>query len=106
MSNAISINVDDIIYDVDIHLVSKTITGTSEVVGVELKVYPNPASDVIHISSNLTISEIIMYDSFGSQVKHIDGAKQQILVSDLRPGFYVVSIITDQKVYNRQIIVK
>lgn len=106
MSNAIFINVDDIIYDVDIHLVSKTITDTSELMGVELKVYPNPASDVIHISSNLAISEIIMYDSFGSHVKQIDGAMRQLVVSDLRPGFYVVSIITDQKIFNRQIIIK
>jgi hypothetical protein len=105
-ANAIAILVDDIIYDVDIHLVSKSTTGTGEVSVVELKVYPNPATDLIHFSSNLTIREIIMYDSFGSPVKHLDGTKRQLVVSDLGPGFYVVSIITDQKIFNRQLIIK
>lgn len=106
MKNAIAILVDDIIYDVDIHLVSKSTTGTDEVLGVELTVYPNPASEIIHINSNLNINQIIIYDSFGSQIKQMDGEKRQMVVSDLRPGFYVVSIITDQKAINRQLIIR
>ncbi len=90
----------------DIHLVSKTVAGTDEVFGVDLLIYPNPATEVINVDSNLSINEIILYDSFGAHVRQADGAKRQIVVSDLLPGFYVVSIITDQKIFNRQLIIR
>lgn len=54
--------------------------------------YPNPATDVVRINSD-SDATIIIYDSFGRIVKNnIKGGYQEITVSDLKPGIYVVEI--------------
>jgi hypothetical protein len=60
-------------------------------------IYPNPASDVIHIySETLSASSFVLYDLSGSRIMDRVFSGQAIIdVSDLENGFYILSL-TDQ----------
>lgn len=68
--------------------------------------YPNPTSDIIHINSDENAS-IVIYDFFGRIVKNnIKGGYQEINVSDLKPGTYVVEITTDGEKVTKRLSIK
>ncbi|WP_291858548.1 T9SS type A sorting domain-containing protein [Marinilabilia sp.] len=104
--NAISIDVDDIIYDVDIHLISKTPTSVADASQVEIEIYPNPASEIVNIKTTSPIKEIVIYDSFRAQTKYFDGSNTRLVVSDLRAGVYVISVVTELQSIHQQLIIK
>ncbi len=57
--------------------------------------YPNPASDVIHIKSEGKIRSAVIYDMSGKRihVKFVDGTAN---ISHLAPGVYTVQLETDE----------
>jgi len=60
-----------------------------------LNVYPNPATDVINISSSGKISGFTIYSVTGQVVKNITmqaANKTAIDISNLSPGFYVLGV--------------
>ncbi len=58
----------------------------------EVKLYPNPASNIINIISNqVNIKSVGIYDVLGKQVLATTN-KKDINVSDLRSGMYIVKI--------------
>lgn len=74
----------------------------NETATTAFSMYPNPASDVVRINSDEDAT-IVIYDFFGRIVKNnIKGGYQEINVSDLKSGTYVVEITTDgEKVTKR-----
>lgn len=62
----------------------------------QIKIFPNPASGIISISSPVQIESVVIFDLLGKQklVKKVDGASCRINASDLRTGIYFVAIDT------------
>jgi hypothetical protein len=58
------------------------------------KIYPNPASDFISISSEISISRIDIYSYSGALIKqqNVSGNKAVINISDLNAGIYFVQV--------------
>lgn len=54
-----------------------------------LKVYPNPAVDVVNLTANKEIKSVNIYDLSGKKVKTVNDAKQ-INVSNLAKGTYIL----------------
>ncbi len=106
MANAISINVDDIIFDVDIHLVRQTVTNENEMRQVELDIFPNRAIEIVNVKSSSNIKEIVIYDSYRTQTKYFYGNNSRIMVSGLRPGVYIMSVVTEMKTVHRQLVIQ
>ncbi|RTY93626.1 T9SS type A sorting domain-containing protein [Flavobacterium sp. GT3R68] len=80
-----------------------TLLGVSsnEIVANKFSVYPNPAKNVITISNNenILINEITISDLNGRIVKHLNSAEiseNQINVSDLESGMYMMNIQSDK----------
>lgn len=94
IENAISINVDDIIYDVDIHLIEiDSITTASEsLTDTNIHLYPNPATDYIYITESENISKICLYNSLGIKVVELNKNTNSIPVYDLPNGIYIISM--------------
>lgn len=72
-------------------------TGTlsiDKVTNNNLRIYPNPTSEFIHIETDFTLGAIELYDGFGRLVKNINLApgSNLISVSDLPVGSYLVRI--------------
>ncbi len=72
-------------------------TGSSVDVNKEVsscKIYPNPATDFISISSEISISRIDIYSYSGALIKqlNVSGNKAVINISDLNAGIYFVQV--------------
>src|SRR5690606_39085476 len=66
---------------------------------VDLKVYPNPASDVINVDYKEDISSITIYDMNGRQVAHkkLNNSSNVISVQQLASGTYIMKVETVNK---------
>jgi PKD repeat protein len=92
---------------------SITITGVgiNEITATEYKIYPNPASDQIQIDlshiDQTTMSElsnIVIYNMLGEQVKAVSISQTSISVSGLSDGVYVIAVM--DKNQNRKVLGK
>lgn len=74
-----------------------------------VKVYPNPATDVVTVEAGVAIENVKLYNVVGQCVKVVDGDNNKNLsvdVSSLAQGHYVVTIATATTQYKEHLIVK
>lgn len=73
-----------------------------------VKVYPNPVSDYIMISTpeNVKVEEISIYNTTGQLVKSFQVKEQKLNVSNLSTGIYILNIKTSAGVQQQKIIKK
>ncbi|WP_008636239.1 DUF5074 domain-containing protein [Bizionia argentinensis] len=65
---------------------------------VELKIYPNPASDFFNIKSLNQVVDLEIYDITGKLVKQLNNtSEKQINISNLKQGVYIVKISSQNK---------
>ena len=65
----------------------------------QLKIYPNPTSNFVNISSNtnLDINNLFVYDLNGRLVKSIDGNNlNKINISELTSGIYLLKVVDNE----------
>ena len=87
-----------------------TMSTTEPTATNEIKVYPNPASEMLNIDLGKTVSDIYisLTDMSGKQViseKHKQKDKFSINTEKLLKGIYVLSIQANQQIFNRKIII-
>jgi len=72
----------------------------------QIKVYPNPAQDVLRIdnTNHVEITSIKIYDVLGRHVMSVDDRYDEIDVSHLNSGMLFVEIETDQGRVTKKII--
>ena len=77
---------------VTLHL--NILSGISQNGTAEISIYPNPANDILNITSSETISEIEIVNVMGQVVKRIEVNSDNAVcdVEDLKAGVYVVRI--------------
>lgn len=64
----------------------------------DIRIYPNPASDVLYLQSNNIIQEVIVTNVLGENVSVISN-KNKLIVSELMDGLYILRIkdVNDQE---------
>ncbi|MBO4875300.1 MAG: T9SS type A sorting domain-containing protein [Bacteroidales bacterium] len=69
-------------------------TNIEENVALEIALFPNPATDILNITSSETISEIEIVNTLGQVVKRIEANSDNVIcdVEGLKAGVYVVRI--------------
>jgi hypothetical protein len=85
--------------DVDVSIFEVSITANKPVAGLDdiaanaVKMYPNPASDVLKFSlaSNQAL-DVAVYDMLGKQVLRANAVQSQLNISSLNPGMYFVNM--------------
>jgi hypothetical protein len=72
-----------------------------------LKIYPNPASDVLFIESAEVITGVTIFDGRGEEVKRKrgDGETRRIDVKGFATGLYFVRVETGSWVVGRKVVV-
>ncbi|GEM_PF-4235049 len=65
-------------------------TGIKEYAFVQVRVWPNPTSDVLHLRSESTIYNVFIYNTAGEKVIAQPYASDQIDLKSLAPGVYFV----------------
>lgn len=65
---------------------------------LDVTCYPNPANDWLHItfSGNVSIEQVQIYDHIGRKVLLVSLNYEKIDVSELKPGMYFVSVLTNK----------
>ena len=71
-------------------------TGIEENASLEISLFPNPATDILNITSSETISEIEIVNTLGQVVKRIEVNADNAVcdVEGLKSGVYVVKVST------------
>ncbi len=66
----------------------------SDYIAVNIKVYPNPINNILHIESSVNIGHISIYDNMGRLVKEdfVANKTASIQLGDLPKGLYVLSL--------------
>jgi hypothetical protein len=73
----------------------------SELSGNQLKIYPNPVTDVLNIGTNSknSIRSVRLLDISGREILKVEGNNSSLSVSHLQSGLYIASITTEKGVY-------
>ena len=78
---------------------------TEEVFTDKFSVYPNPSSDVLNIRTNETIDKTALYNMLGQLVYSKKTSRNQINVSNMKPGIYFLKIYSGNKTATKKVIV-
>jgi hypothetical protein len=71
----------------------------------KIKIYPNPANNIIYIESDLSIEQIDIYDISGRKLKQFSTiTNNQLSIEDLSSGIYLIKIAADKKEFISKII--
>jgi hypothetical protein len=76
-------------------------------IGQDITVFPNPASNLIQVRSDIEISSLRVINNLGSVIlnKQAKGKEYSVDVSQLSPGIYFLQIETKVGLVNRKIVV-
>ena len=82
----------DAAHTVVFRVISGTVGIDKSQVDAKISLYPNPVSEVLHISSNARIEAIEIMNSVGAMLIRRSKVNAGIDVSDLQPGLYFVKV--------------
>jgi len=100
---AISIETEDGNFEDEMNIIVSPITSV-EITDLEVKLYPNPIQNVLHIETgNITNYEIVITDIAGN-VLHSQFDSNQIDFSNFAVGNYFLTLITNNNYYNFKLI--
>ncbi|MDP2423199.1 MAG: choice-of-anchor J domain-containing protein [Bacteroidales bacterium] len=87
----------------DLRITAATGLGTQP--EIKTRIYPNPASESLHLRFNSRINEIKIYNLAGRQVlnKAIGDHKAVVVVSGFNQGLYILQAITEKGVETHKI---
>ncbi|SFN87412.1 Por secretion system C-terminal sorting domain-containing protein [Bizionia echini] len=95
------------LYDRKLFEIDGTLGLDSEILS-EINIYPNPATDYVHIKTpnSLSIKSIMLIDMNGKIVKHLTNHLEKIQISNLQQGVYLLQIATEVGSISKRIIKK
>jgi hypothetical protein len=72
-----------------------------------IRLYPNPASNILNIESEEAIREVRIYNPLGEMVMKLEigNLEGQIDVSRLKNGIYFVEVVTERRNYKSKVLV-
>ena len=85
--------------------IPQAVLSTSDIQDANLSIFPNPSSDVINISSDVSYNKFEMYDALGNMVLK-NTFSDQIDISDLQSGIYLVRLSSTNNVTSIKRIIK
>lgn len=83
---------------------------TNDVTAIEFGIYPNPATDhKVYIQTNEQVNLILIHSIDGKLIQQIQNPQfenNQLEISNLNSGFYIITLKTDNKSTAKKLIVK
>jgi hypothetical protein len=90
---------------VEIPITQAVFTHASRVVKNNFQVYPNPASEAITISGLTGSYKAVLHDLTGKTMLHADAeATAPLSLSGLKPGIYILKLITSEGVIKTKVV--
>jgi hypothetical protein len=88
------------------HMIDVTRTVGVEEYTSETAIYPNPATDMINISTDNQVQRVEIFNMQGQLVKVETGEVTRVSVKDLANGLYTLKLTTDNGTSMHKIIKK
>lgn len=66
-----------------------------EMVSAEIRLYPNPVSDLLYVESDMEITRVTVYNVVGEAILHVTDlhdSRVQLNVGELTPGLYMIRV--------------
>lgn len=84
----------------------KNTLGTEDFNVSEFKMYPNPANDIVNLSSNSVIENITVYNTLGQIVSRQTSSSNEVSinVSGLSKGVYILTAQVGNELVRKQFI--
>lgn len=110
--NTIS-NSANIYFDYNFPIVTNTATSTFQALNNDTNefdgyfaIYPNPVKDILNITSKQTtdIRSLLVYNLLGQLIQTVINPKEQVDVSHLKTGNYIIKVITDNGILSSNFI--
>ena len=91
-------NVTVTVVDNDLEVEVIAVLSANDVDISDFKIYPNPASDILHIEThnNIQITSVHIYNILGKQVLNKKTINNGIDVSNLKKGVYMIEIVSNK----------
>ena len=94
-------------------LMIRPVVGASYYIGLDelestssLRLYPNPASQVLHLEGEFENGQVTLYDITG-RIVYQDEYQHEISINNLNDGLYFIHIVTDDgQVINQKFIIR
>jgi hypothetical protein len=65
--------------------------------GIDVQVYPNPATDYVKITDNSSVRQVAVFNLAGRQIKSYSySIGEQYFIGDLPRGMYLIQLIGDE----------
>lgn len=89
-------------------MVDLVISNVEDQLSITTSVYPNPASDNVHIQSEVEMKSVKIYNQTGQVIKvqQVNSKSQRFDVNDVPAGLYVFVIETEQGTISKRIFVQ
>ena len=88
---------------------TSTVSINPVVIGPGIKLYPNPAQDVLTMHTDLAINQIVMMDFSGRtvfKISDLNTSEHSISISDLPMGMYIVKLQVNNQWYNQKVTIQ
>ena len=99
----------DVRFD-DVSITSNNSTGIKDniLANSDITIFPNPSSDYINIriDENLTIKTITLFDLKGKVLKSFNKNNKSFIINDLKSGFYLLKINTEEGTIAKKLLIK
>lgn len=75
-------------------------------VSKDLKLYPNPVEDVLHLKSSSKIDLVSLCDKHGQLVEQFIPIDNKINLAKIQPGFYLLCVFVEGKPVKKRMLKK
>jgi hypothetical protein len=83
-----------------------TSLGINDVGSTQIKIYPNPANDVLNIDiENIENYVVSLISIYGQTIGQYKPTHNQINISNLVPGIYFIKLSNHEKEYIQKLII-
>ena len=73
----------------------KLLTDAPAIEQAKISIYPNPVQNTLSISTQKSVQQVMIYNLMGQEVYHANPKSNQISLSKLYPGFYLVRVVME-----------
>jgi Secretion system C-terminal sorting domain len=82
------------------------VTKNNEIKNLQIKLYPNPAQEVLHLTADMPLNEVEIIDAFGRTVKRFSpkSSDLQIPLESLNNGMYYLKVSAENGYFSKRFI--
>jgi hypothetical protein len=82
------------------------VTKNNEIKNLQIKLYPNPAQEVLHLTADMPLNEVEVIDAYGRTVKRFTpkSSDLQIPLESLNNGMYYLKVSAENGYFSKRFI--